>query len=94
MAPPERRARPARGEPGGASRGCPAGRQDHESLAPTTGGLQNTAEASRFLGVSQRKLWSLYTGGDLPFVRIGKSIRFDPADLRDFVLRHRRGGGR
>ncbi|HEX8912801.1 MAG TPA: helix-turn-helix domain-containing protein [Humisphaera sp.] len=44
-------------------------------------------DAARALGVSERTLFSLTKRGDLPAVRIGRSVRYDPADLRVFVER-------
>ena len=37
------------------------------------------------LGISPRKLWSLTASGDVPCVRIGRSVHYDAADLAEFV---------
>ena len=42
-------------------------------------------EAAAALGISARKLWSLTASGDVPCVRIGRSVRYDAADFADFV---------
>lgn len=47
--------------------------------------LLTPKEAASALGISPRKLWSLTAGGDVPCVRIGRSVRYDAADLADFV---------
>ena len=47
--------------------------------------LLKPIEASSALSVSPRTLWSLTNGGRIPAGRIGRSVRYDPADLRQFV---------
>lgn len=48
--------------------------------------LLTTAEASKALRISQRKLWSLTAPrGDLPCVRIGRNVLYTPADLDRFI---------
>ena len=49
--------------------------------------LVNTRQAARYLGISPRSLWSLYNRGELPTVRLGRSVRFDVDDL-DIWIRH------
>ncbi|QOV90661.1 helix-turn-helix domain-containing protein [Humisphaera borealis] len=49
--------------------------------------LLSSREAAAFLGVSARTLWTLADQRQLPAVRIGRLVRFDPADLRDFIDR-------
>ena len=46
-------------------------------------------DAAQWLGVSPRTLWGLRASGKIPFVRIGRSIRYDLDDLRDFVESHK-----
>lgn len=41
--------------------------------------------AAATLAISARKLWSLTASGDMPCVRIGRSVRYDAADLAEFV---------
>lgn len=43
------------------------------------------AEAAEMLSISQRTMWSLADQGSIPRVRIGRSVRFDVADLRRFA---------
>ncbi len=47
--------------------------------------LCTTREAANRLRVSERHLWTLRNSGKIPFVLMGKSIRFDPADLDAYV---------
>jgi predicted DNA-binding transcriptional regulator AlpA len=44
-------------------------------------------EAARLLGISSRKLWSMSVGGedDLPYVRLGRLVRYDVGALRRWV---------
>jgi excisionase family DNA binding protein len=47
--------------------------------------LLTPREAARMLAVSARHLWTLTQTGRLPRVLLGRSVRYDPADLRRFV---------
>ena len=49
--------------------------------------LLTPKEAAATLGISPRKLWALTASGDVPCVRIGRSVRYDVADLADFIDR-------
>jgi excisionase family DNA binding protein len=59
-----------------------------------TDGLWDLRTAARYLGVSDRTLWTLAAGGRLPSVRIGRRRLFDPRDLDEFVQRQKIGGAR
>ena len=56
--------------------------------------LMTAREAAQFLGLSERTIWEI-TGprGDLPAIRIGRSVRYSRTDLADFIERHRIGSG-
>ena len=43
--------------------------------------LLKPREAAQSLAVSERTLWDLTNRGNLPCVRIGRAVRYDPADL-------------
>lgn len=64
----------------------------------TAGGVRETAllldlhEVARALHVSERTAWGLVKAGDLPAVRIGRRLLFDPADLRAYIERQKTGG--
>ena len=47
--------------------------------------LLRPAEAAEALAVSPRKLWELTNRGVIPSVRIGRCVRYDPADLRRWI---------
>lgn len=67
--------------------------------APTTGGgpvkvtlLLRPREAADALAISERKLWELTRCGEVPAVRIGRAVRYDPRDLRRWIDAQRAGG--
>jgi len=44
------------------------------------------SEVARLLGVSERTVWSMVNQGDLPAVRLSKSVvRIDRRDLDQFI---------
>ena len=47
--------------------------------------LLRPVEAAKALAVSPRKLWSITAGREIPCVRIGRAVRYDPADLRRWI---------
>ncbi len=47
--------------------------------------LLKPAEAARSLAISERKLWGLTKCGEIPCVRIGRSVRYDPRDLASWI---------
>lgn len=49
--------------------------------------LLNYREAGKLLGVTERTIWTLVDQGELPAVRFGRSVRIDPADLRNYINR-------
>jgi excisionase family DNA binding protein len=51
-------------------------------------------EAATLLAISPRLLWSLTKSGDLPCVRIGRAVRYDPRDLTAWIDRQKSDGGR
>ncbi|MDB5294893.1 MAG: Transcriptional regulator [Phycisphaerales bacterium] len=55
--------------------------------APIVPSLLPPPDAARALSVSERTLFTLTQRGDLPAVRIGRAVRYDPADLRRYVER-------
>lgn len=52
--------------------------------------LVSATVAAQYLAISPRKLWSLTACGEVPSVRIGRSVRYMVADLQAFADRHRR----
>ena len=51
--------------------------------------LLTPREAAETLRISDRTLWTLTQRGDVPCVRIGRSVRYDADDLRQFVARQK-----
>jgi excisionase family DNA binding protein len=47
--------------------------------------LLTTKEASQALAVSEKTLFNHTKSGKIPVVRIGRSVRYDPEDLKAFV---------
>lgn len=54
--------------------------------------LLKSREAAQSLAVSERTLWDLTNHGDLPCVRIGRAVRYDPTDLTDWIERQKSKG--
>jgi DNA binding domain, excisionase family len=55
--------------------------------------LLTVPEAAQKLRISIRSVNYRMKAGQIPFVKIGKSVRFLPADLERFIDQHRIGGG-
>lgn len=49
--------------------------------------LLDLKETARALKLSDRTVWTLANTGQLKSIRIGRSRRFDLADVRDFIER-------
>lgn len=47
--------------------------------------LINTRDAARALSISTRKLWELTNCREIPSVRIGRRVLYDPSDLRAWI---------
>lgn len=47
--------------------------------------LLTERDAAKALAVSPRKLWDLRMSGEIPCVRVGRSVRYDPADLQAWI---------
>jgi predicted DNA-binding transcriptional regulator AlpA len=48
---------------------------------PAMRSLLPPKEAAKFLAIGSRKLWELTNCGEVPRLRIGRSLRYVPADL-------------
>ena len=63
------------------------------SVPATVPALLLTAkQAARALAISDRKLWSLTAGGEIPVVRIGRAVRYTPQALDGFIAARQNGG--
>lgn len=47
--------------------------------------LVKAAQAAATLAISERKLWELTAGNEIPCVRIGRSVRYVLDDLRAWI---------
>lgn len=47
--------------------------------------LVNSEIASKYLAISERKLWSMTKENRIPAVKIDRCIRYDVADLDAFI---------
>jgi excisionase family DNA binding protein len=47
--------------------------------------LMTHREAAVLLAVSERTLWKLRHNGEIPFVRIGRCVRYRPSSLKNWV---------
>ena len=47
--------------------------------------LLKSKQAAEYLCISERTLWNLQNRGKIKVVRMGRLIRFDPADLDKFI---------
>lgn len=52
---------------------------------PTPPLLLRPSDAAHALAISPRKLWELTNRGELPAVRIGRAVRYDPCDLTAWI---------
>lgn len=51
--------------------------------------LIKSRDAAQYLCISERTLWQLSSDGKLPTVRIGRMVRFDVADLNEFIAKQK-----
>lgn len=56
--------------------------------------LLKAREAAAKLAISPRKLWELSNRGEIPSIRIGRGVRYAPADLDAYIAQQRIGGGK
>lgn len=47
--------------------------------------LLRPKEAAKLLAVSDRTLWSLTAGGKIPYVRIGKLVRYSREAIEEWI---------
>lgn len=56
---------------------------------PRRAELLNVNEAARFLAVSPSTLYGWVWQRRIPFVKVGRAVRFDMADLERFIAQNR-----
>ena len=49
--------------------------------------LLTPRDTARALAISERTLCALTQRGDIPVVRIGRSVRYDPRDLNEWLAK-------
>ena len=55
--------------------------------------LLTAREAAKLLGCCEKTLWTLTDRGEIPVVKIGRSVRYDPQDLSHWIEKNKRIGG-
>jgi len=59
-----------------------------QTKEPTVQPMLLTArQAAKALSVCEKTLWTLAQRGEIPAVRIGRAVRYDPRDLDDWIQR-------
>lgn len=72
---------------------CPLlakGRYPVRNIAPIDPMLIRAPEAAKLLNLSERTVWTLTKERKVPFVRIGRSIRYSPEALRAWITDRQR----
>ena len=54
--------------------------------------LLKAPQAAYALEISLRKLWALTASGEIPYVRIGRSVRYPVESLREWIDAQKQGG--
>lgn len=56
---------------------------------PKPAKLLSSREAAKMLNISDRTLWKLRNSGEIPAIKIIRSVRFDQNDLQKYIDRNR-----
>ncbi len=51
-------------------------------------------DAARSIGISERLLWTMTKRGDVPHIRVGRTVLYPVDLLRDWLAKNAEGGGR
>jgi excisionase family DNA binding protein len=54
--------------------------------------LWTRGETAEFLSVSLRHLWAITDRGDLPCIKLGRTVRYAIEDIEAYLKRSRTGG--
>jgi excisionase family DNA binding protein len=54
--------------------------------------LLTSREAARYLGISERHLWAITARGDLPCIKLGRTVRYAIEDIEAYLKRSKSGG--
>jgi hypothetical protein len=60
-----------------------------EALSPPTEKLWNIGNVAAYFGCTVRHVHNLLRAG-LPHLYLGRLLRFDPEEVRSYILEHRR----
>lgn len=63
---------------------------DYDQYPPNL--LLTSEQAALALAISPRKLWELKAGGHVPFVNIGRLVRYPVKGLREWIAAQQQGG--
>ncbi len=55
-------------------------------------GLLCADEVGKRLGFSKQQVYALAAAGDLPSIKFGRAVRFEPEDVEAYIQVHRREG--
>lgn len=69
----------------------PTSTQEQLEMKPAL--LLNANQAAEALAISPRKLWSMTSSGEVPCLRIGRSVRYSVDELRRWID-DQKGGAR
>jgi len=63
------------------------------SSAPTKPALLLTPQqAAEALAISPRKLWGMTASGEIPHIRLGRSVRYPVDHLQHWINEQKKGG--
>jgi excisionase family DNA binding protein len=54
--------------------------------------LISPKDVAAILSISPRKLWSLTASGEIPHLKIGRSVRYPLTDLQQWIELQKKGG--
>ena len=55
-------------------------------------GLVSPAVTAVRLGLSRPRVYALAAAGEIPSIKFGRAVRFDPEDVERYIQKHRREG--
>ncbi len=53
-------------------------------------GLLRAGEVGKILDFSKQQVYALAAARDLPSIKLGRAVRFDPEDVERYIQEHRR----
>jgi excisionase family DNA binding protein len=64
----------------------------HDNTPSKPALLLTPQEAAEALAISPRKLWGMTASGEIPCVRLGRSVRYPVNDLQRWIDHQTKGG--